>query len=193
LTGSATPRRLDPGRRVGLGGHEARLDHVVLVAGFLVTAVGAYLPWIKGVTKTNGFVDWNGMSDTGDGLIILGFGLLAMAFVRWRGHFESIEPRTRWLPFVVAIAAAFIWIIAFRKAAYLTYDEVDVGARPAIGLLVTAAGIVLMLAGGWLAAHDPRRRAAEPPPRPAVGGRDVATGDQYSVRGPVEPRPPSRD
>lgn len=183
-------------RRGGLG---ARIrasrftsSPALLCAGSVALVVGVFLPWIRGLTKFHGFIDWNGASEEGDGLIVVCLAILILAFVRWRTGLEEMEPRSRWIPLVLAFVAGLIWLIAFRKAAALMYEGPD-GARLQIGLLVIAVGVVLAVAGGWLVANDPNRRRAPVAPR-RRGGRDPATGAEYSVRERVDPtRPPDPD
>ncbi len=164
----------------------------LLSAAAVVLVIGVFLPWIRGLTQFHGFVDWNGVSEEGDGLIIVCLAILILAFVRWRTALEEIDERSRWIPLVLAVVAGLIWLIAFRKAASLVYEASD-GARLQIGLLVMAAGVVLGVAGGWLVAYDPNRRRAPVAPR-RRGGRDPASGAEYSVRERVDPtRPPDPD
>jgi hypothetical protein len=82
--------------------------------------------------------------------MLIGLAVVVLAVVRWRGRLEEIEPRVRWLPLAIAVAALFLWVIALRKAIYVWYPDSVAGAHPEIGLLVTAVGIVAWLVGGWL-------------------------------------------
>jgi hypothetical protein len=130
-----------------------RLDHALLVAAAAVMTVGSAMSWIRGSTRMNGYVDWSGLHDTGDGAILITIGLLLVAWVRWRGILEETEPRSRWVPFVLGITAGLIWVIALRKALYLAWFDLAVGARPQLGLFVAGIGTLLATAGGWLASQ----------------------------------------
>ncbi|MDQ2966283.1 MAG: hypothetical protein M3R57_10590 [Chloroflexota bacterium] len=90
-----------PARRRSL----PRLDHTLLVAGAAIMVVGSFMTWVRGQTRMSGSVDWTGIDDTGEGGMLPVCPIMILAFVRWRGSLEDIEPRTRWLPFLVAIAA----------------------------------------------------------------------------------------
>jgi hypothetical protein len=173
-----------------------RLDHALLVAGAVLMIVGSFMPWIYGQTRRIGFVDWTGIDDTGEGGMLLVCALIVLGFVRWRSALEDIEPRTRWLPLLVATAATFLWVIPLRKILGLVYD-VPGGARPQLGLFLAGIGVLFTLGGAVLASRawadplaPPRRRTARPPanqtPR-AVGS------DGYSTRGRVERRDPPPD
>lgn len=173
-----------------------RLDHALIVFGAVLMIVGSFLPWIHGQTRRIGFVDWTGMDDTGEGGMLLVCALIALGFVRWRGSIEDIEPRTRWLPLLVAIAATFLWVIPLRKILGLVYD-VPGGARTEFGLFLSGIGVLFTFAGAVLASRawadplaPPRRRRARPVPKgtsepPASGG--------YSTRAKVGPRDPPPD
>lgn len=185
MSGEPGPRPSGQTRRAALGSPPA-----LLCAGAVAMVVGVFLPWIRGLTQFHGIVDWNGASEEGDGLIVVFLAILTLAFVRWRTTLEEIDARSRWIPLGLGVVAGLIWVIAFRKAASLVYSEGPDGARLQIGLLVVAAGIVLAVVGGWLVAHDPNRRRTAAPPR-RRGGRDPATGAEYSVRERVDPARPA--
>jgi len=173
-----------------------RLDHALLVAGAIVMIVGSFMPWIHGQTRRAGFVDWTGIDDTGEGGMLLVCALIILGFVRWRGSLEDIEPRTRWLPLLVAIAATFLWVIPLRKILGLVYD-VPGGARPQLGLFLAGIGVLFTLGGALLASRawadplaPPRRRAVPPQvnPTPQPPG-----SDGYATRARVERRDPPPD
>lgn len=186
-----SPARPDFRRLAG-----ARIDHVLLLAGGAVTALSAWLPWIRGSTRLNGYIDWTGFSDTGEGAMFLAAGLAIAAWVRWRGVLEiEMTPRLRFLPLAVGVACALLWVISFRKALYLSWFELEVGARPQVGLLVSAVGIVLVLAGAALAATDPdsvaaARAAAEREKRRSGAGGDGAASDRLRRGGGGSPPNP---
>jgi amino acid transporter len=173
-----------------------RLDHVLLVVGAVVMIVGSFMPWIHGQTRRAGFLDWTGIDDTGEGGMLLVCALIVLGFVRWRGSLEDIEPRTRWLPLLVAIAATFLWVIPLRKILGLVY-EVPGGARTQFGLFLAGIGVLFTLGGAVLASRawadplaPPRRRRARPqakptPESPGSGG--------YATRSRVERRDPPPD
>lgn len=173
-----------------------RLDHLLLLVGGAVMALGAWLPWIRGSTRLNGYIDWTGFSDTGEGAMFLAAALGLGAWVRWREVLETeMTPRLRFLPLAVAGACALLWVIAFRKALYLSWFELEVGARPQVGLLVSAFGIVLALAGSVLAATDPgsvaaARAAAERERRRSGAGGDGAASDRLRRGGGEGPPNP---
>ncbi|HEY7591248.1 MAG TPA: hypothetical protein VH723_09655 [Candidatus Limnocylindrales bacterium] len=169
----------------------------MLVAGFVVMTGGALMPWIRGMTRFLGFIDWTGLSDSGEGAMMSACGLLALGFIRWRGVLEELDPRSRWLALVFGAAAACLWAIALRKVLTLEFGGVN-GAHPQPGIYVAGIGALITLAGGWLAA----RRWADPerPPQPQAApvarprAPDPVSADGYSTRDRVDPtRPRVRD
>ena len=151
-------------------------------------AVGSFMPWLVGPTKTIGHVDWTGLDDTGEGAMLVFTALALVGWVRWREELLSIEARARWLPLVVAVASLLLWVIAFRKAIALSYFEIEAGARPQLGLLVAGFGTLVAVGGGLLALAE--SRAA-----PGVGRRKIGwlrrTGPGRAGR-PVRGRPRRR-
>jgi hypothetical protein len=127
-----------------------------LLSGAAFMTLGAFMPWLRGSTRGSGYIDWSGLSDTGEGGMLIACGVIVLAFVRWRGVLEEIEPRIRWLPLATGIAAGCLLLISFQKALNLAWWEIEPGARPQAGFLVSGIGIALTMGGGWLAA---RRRA----------------------------------
>ncbi len=173
-----------------------RLDHALLVAGAAIMIVAARLPWMRGQTRASGYVDWTGIDDTGEGGMLLVLGLLVLAFVRWRGSFEEIEPRSRWLPIGLGFAAGCLWVISFRRLVTMSFDTPG-GARLEIGVFLAGIGVLVMLAGALLAA----RRWADPqaPPHRRPDRHDAAPlslepgSDGYMTRARVERRDPPPD
>lgn len=136
-----------------------RLDHALLLASAALLVVGSVLPWVRGSTRVNGYIDWTGLDDTGDGGILIAVALVLAAAVRWRGALEEIDRRSRWIPLGAAITATLIWVIAMRTALYLSWFELEVGARPQIGLLLAGLGCLTGLVGGFVASRTPADRA----------------------------------
>jgi hypothetical protein len=181
-----------PARRRSL----PRLDHSLLVAGAAIMIVGSFMPWIRGQTRMSGYVEWTGIDDTGEGGMLLVCALMIFAFVRWRTALEDIEPRTRWLPVLVAIAATCLWVIPLRKILALVY-EAPGGAHPQLGLFVAGIGVLFTFVGALLATRTwadpqepPRRRAL---PRHAVPMQPRPGSDGYSTSARVERRDPPGD
>lgn len=141
-----------------LANRRPRLDHGLLVGAAVLWIVSAPMPWIVGSTRFQGNIRWTGFDDTGDGAILAFFALGLLSWVRWRGILEEVDLRSRWIPIWLAVAGTCIWIISFRKALDLAWWELEVGARPQLGLLVAGFGAVVAVAGGWLAS----RTRAEP-------------------------------
>jgi hypothetical protein len=174
----------------------ARRDHLLLVAGAALLAVGAVMPWLRGATRRSGTIDWTGISDTGEGAMLIAAAILIVVFVRWRGVLEEIEPRTRWIPVGTGIVALLLLVIAFQKALMLSWWEIAPGARPQIGFLVCFVGVAMILVGGWAAARRranedvaaaARRREVSRRP-PSAFDRDARVGsDGYAVRKRVDP------
>jgi hypothetical protein len=170
-----------------------RLDHAVLVIGAAIMIVAARLPWMIGQTRASGYVDWTGIDDTGEGGMLLVIGLLVLAFIRWRGTFEEIEPRSRWIPLGLGFAAGCLWVISFRHLATMSFDTPG-GARLQIGVFLAGIGVLFTVVGAVLAS----RRWADPesPPRRRADRRDSAPltlergSDGYMTRGRVERRDP---
>jgi hypothetical protein len=135
---------------------QLRRDHLLLLAGAGLMTIGAFMPWLRGATRSSGTIDWSGLSDTGEGGMLIACAAVLLAFVRWRGILEEIEPRIRWLPLATGVAAGCLLLISFQKALHLSWWEIAPGARPQAGFLVCGIGIALTVGGGWLAA---RRRA----------------------------------
>jgi hypothetical protein len=129
-----------------------------LLSGAAFMTLGAFMPWLRGSTRRSGYIDWSGLSDTGEGGMLIACAVVVLAFVRWRGLLEEIEPRTRWLALATGVAAGCLLLISFQKALNLAWWEIEPGARPQAGFLVSGIGIGLTIGGGWLAA---RRRANE--------------------------------
>jgi uncharacterized membrane protein YidH (DUF202 family) len=184
------PPRADPGPS---GRSLPRLDHAVLVIGAAIMIVAARLPWMIGQTRASGYVDWTGIDDTGEGGMLLVIGLLVLAFVRWRGTFEEIEPRSRWIPLGLGFAAVCLWVISFRHLVTMSFDTPG-GARLQIGVFLAGIGVLFTVVGAVLAA----RRWADPesPPRRRADRHDAAPltlehgSDGYMTRGRVERRDP---
>ena len=170
-----------------------RLDHAILVIGAAIMIVAARLPWMIGQTRASGYVDWTGIDDTGEGGMLLVIGLLVLAFVRWRGTFEEIESRSRWIPLALGFAAACLWVISFRHLATMSFDTPG-GARLQMGVFLAGIGVLFTVVGALLAA----RRWADPesPPRRRADRRDAAPlklergSDGYMTQGRVERRDP---
>jgi hypothetical protein len=164
--------------------------------------VGSFMPWIHGQTRRIGFVDWTGIDDTGEGGMLLACALIVFGFVRWRGSLEEIEPRTRWLPVLIATAATFLWVIPLQKILMLTYDAPG-GARPQFGLFLAGIGVLFTFGGAALASRawadplaPPRRRAVPPdakPIDPAPGSGGYATRARVERADRVDPRDPPGD
>jgi hypothetical protein len=133
---------------------DAGVSGAILLAGAGLLVVGSLLPWIRGYTRAIGPIDWNGLSDTGDGLILIVFAAITAAAVRWRRSLGELEPASRWIPLIVAIAAACIWLTVRWKVDYLTYAEIEVGARAQAGLVVVAIGVLFCVVGGWLFSRE---------------------------------------
>jgi hypothetical protein len=174
-----------------------RRDHLLLLGGAALMALGSLMPWLRGATRRSGTIDWTGLSDTGEGAMLLAAGVLILVFVRWRGLLEEIEPRTRWLGFGTGVVALLLLVIAFQKALMLSWWEIEPGARPQVGFLVAFVGAAMTLVGGWAAAKRranedvaaaARRRERSHRP-PSDFDRDARVGsDGYSVRKRVDPR-----
>jgi hypothetical protein len=173
------------------------MDHTLVLLGGVVMTAGSLMPWLTGSTRTHGNLDWTGLDDTGEGAMLMAAALGLAGWVRWRGALErEITPRARFIPLAVAIGCAFLWVIAFQKMLYLSWFELEVGARPQAGLLVAALGIVLTVAGGLLAATDPEslaaeKAAAEREKRRSGAGGDGAASDRFRRGGGG--RPPNPD
>jgi hypothetical protein len=186
------PSMRDVPRRIG----RRRTDNLVLLSGGAIVAVGSVMPWIQGSTRLNGTVDWSGLDDTGEGLMLIAIALAVAAWVRWREPLErELTPRVRFFPLVVAVAGALLWLIAAQKMLYLSWWDLEVGARPQLGLLVTALGLGVMIAGGWLAATDPAavaraRDAKKREERRSGAGGDGAASDRYRRGGGGRPPGP---
>lgn len=158
--------------------------------------VAARLQWMRGQTRMSGYVDWTGIDDTGEGGMLLVYGLIVIGFVRWRGSLEDNERKSRWLQLAIALAAACLWVISYRKLVTMSFDTPG-GARPEIGVYAAGIGVLVTLAGAMLAA----RRWADPraPPRSRTVRRDTVpleptTGsDGYATSARVERRDPPRD
>jgi hypothetical protein len=188
--------RPDPdSRKPARRGSLPRLDHALLVIGAALMMVGSFMPWIRGQTKMYGFVDWTGMNDTGEGGMLLASALIVIGFVRWRSSLEEIEPRSRWLPVLVAIAATCLWVIPLQKVLLLTYDAPG-GARPQLGLFIAGIGVLFTAGGAALASRTwadplapPRRRKVRPDAKPT----EPPGSDGYAISGRVERRDPPRD
>lgn len=168
--------------------------------------LGSLMPWLVGSTRLNGYLDWTGMDDTGEGAMLIVAALALGAWIRLRGALEEISGRARFIPMALATGCGLLWVIAFRKALYLSWFELEVGARPQPGLLIAGFGILVTLAGGLLAATDPdsvaAARAADARERRGSGagggvgaassdarrrGENPSSGDEYSVVGRVAP------
>ncbi|HEY0443140.1 MAG TPA: hypothetical protein VGC90_02860 [Candidatus Limnocylindrales bacterium] len=176
-----------------LAGRRIRYARALVALGAVALVAGTFLPWLRGLTKFHGIVDWNGVSEEGDGLILVVLAILLFVYARWRTTIEEMDERGRWVPCALAVVAGLIWLIAIRKATGLVYEGPN-GAQVQVGLFVVALGVVLAFAGGWLIARDPSQRRVSPLPPRRVGGRDRATGAEYSVTEKVEPgRPIVRD
>ncbi len=176
-----------------------RADHALLAVGGALMAVGSVLPWIRGSTRLNGYLDWTGLDDTGEGAMLIGAVVLLAIWVRWRRNWEELGSRARLAPFVILVACALLWLIAFRKTLYLSWFELAVGARPQPGLLIAGLGVVVALAGSVLVALDPAGLTGGPGSarddrrRSGAGGEGTASGriqrgggappdpDEYSV------------
>ncbi len=191
-----------PRRRIG----RFRLDELLLLAGGGLMTIGSLMPWITGSTRMNGYLDWTGLDDTGEGTMLIAGALALVAWIRMRDLLQrELTPATRFTPLVVAIACLLVWVIAFQKVLYLSWFDLAVGARPQPGLLVALLGIASAVAGAMLAATDPdavaaakaaaerdRRRsgaggvgAASDQVRRGGGGRP-SNPDEYSVVGRVD-------
>lgn len=131
-----------------------RADHALLALGSGLMVVGSFLPWIRGSTRVNGYLDWTGLDDTGEGVMLIGAVVLLAIWVRWRSSWEELGSRARLTPLVIAIACALLWLIAFRKVLYLSWFELAVGARPQPGLLIAGLGIAVVGLGSLLVAMD---------------------------------------
>lgn len=158
--------------------------------------IGSFMPWIRGQTRMVGYLDWTGIDDTGEGGMLLVCALMIFAFVRLRTTLEDIEPRTRWLPVLIAIAATFLWVIPLRKILGLVYDAPG-GARPQLGLFLAGIGVLFTLVGAVLASRSwadpeqpPRRRAVPRPPTPV---QPRPGNDGYSTSARVERQDPPPD
>jgi len=189
-----TPDDPKPARRRSL----PRLDHTLLVAGAAIMIIGSFMPWIRGQTRRMGFVDWTGIDDTGEGGMLLACALIVIGFVRWRRSLEEIEPRTRLLPLLVAIAATCLWIIPTQKIFSLVYDAPG-GARPQLGLFVAGIGVLFTFVGAALAARTwadpqaPPRRRAVPPAAAQPPIERLPGSDGYATRGRVERQDPPHE
>jgi hypothetical protein len=196
LPGDPDPAPADPVSTTGRRPH-LRRDHLLLLAGSALMTLGAFMPWLRGSTRRSGYIDWSGLSDTGEGGMLIACAVVVLAFVRWRGMLEEIEPRIRWLPLAVGIAAGCLLLISFQKALNLSWWEIEPGARPQAGFLVSGLGIALTVGGGWLAARrranadiveaaarrKERQRAARPKPAdPRV------SADGYAVKARLDSR-----
>ena len=156
--------------------------------------VAARLPWMIGQTRASGYVDWTGIDDTGEGGMLLVIGLLVLGFVRLRGTFEEIEPRSRWIPFLLGLAGACLWVISFRHLVTMSFDTPG-GAQLQVGVYMAGVGVLFTLVGALLAARrwaDPE----SPPRRRRSDNRDAAPltlesgSDGYMTRARVERRDP---
>jgi len=143
-----------------------RLSSVLLVAASAVTVLAAYLPWIHGETKYNGFLHWTGLDDWADGLLLIFLSLGHLLYVRLRSAILEVEPRARWLPLALALMSAGVWWIAFDRANSLVYVGPPDGARVQVGLYVELGAVLLALTGGVLVVREDDRRRREPARRP---------------------------
>lgn len=183
---AAVPRRVS-GRR---------LDHVLILVGGAIASLGSLLPWLDGSTRLNGTLHWTGIDDTGEGLMLIAASLALAGWVRWRGALErELTPQVRFLPIVVAVGGALLWVIATRKMLYLSWWEIEVGARPQPGLWIAGLGLAVLIAGGILAATDPgsvaaARAAREQERRRSGAGGDGAASDRFRRGGGGRPPGP---
>lgn len=173
-----------------------RLDHLLLVAGAIVMTIGSSMSWITGSTRQRGNIDWTGFNDTGEGAMLMFCGLVAVLFVRYRGILEGTDSPARWIGLGAGLAALALWAVAFQKILSLSWWEIEVGARPQLGIYVALLGVVLTIVGGALAgrrraspevaARAGRQAAARRPP--GALDRDFEVGaDGYAARGRVDP------
>jgi hypothetical protein len=173
-----------------------RLDHALLVAGPILMTIGSSMPWITGSTRNRGNIDWTGFNDTGEGAMLMLCGLVAVMFVRWRGILEGTDSPARWIGLGAGVAALALWGVAFQKILSLSWWELEVGARPQLGIYLALLGAVLTVVGGALAGRrranpdvveQARRRAARRRPKSGFD-RDLQVGaDGYAARGKVTP------
>jgi hypothetical protein len=173
-----------------------RTDHVLLLLGGLVVTVGSLMSWIRGSTRLSGNIDWSGLDDTGEGAMLIAAVLAVVAWIRWRGALErELTPQVRFLPLVVSVGGALLWVIAVRKMFYLSWWDLEVGARPQPGLWIVGLGLAVMIAGGVIAATDPdsvaaARAAREREKRRSGAGGDGAASDRYRRGGGGRPPGP---
>ncbi len=154
-----------------------RVDHGLLAGGCALIVAGSFLPWIRGATRLNGNLSWTGFDDTGEGAMLLGGVVFLAVWMRWRRNWEELGSRARFAPLVIAIASALLWVIALRKALYLSWFELAVGARPQVGLLVAGLGVIVVLGAAVLVAKDREGVTGDLADREAQTGRSGAGGD----------------
>ena len=154
---TAAPKSKTLAERFALGDADGPLGLPVNAAGrtialgAAIAGLGFLLPWAEiviGTTSMGGFLDMWGLAGPGHPIVLLlliAVGFLAVAHEKWP----------------VRVGAGTASIVLGSLLLGLAFPYVMGPFREAVGVYVTAAGAVVMIAGGMLARVPPRHSDAE--------------------------------
>jgi hypothetical protein len=131
-----------------------------LVAGAIVMAVGAFMPWAEGHV---GLLpkQFGGLDGAADGLIMSGFAIVLLVIARSPDFLESADGARRWAPMLIGLACLALWLLGRQQAemAIHSWQEDSGGGTLSVGWWVAGVGTLIVAVVGSIASL--RRRPGE--------------------------------
>jgi hypothetical protein len=154
-----------------------------LAIGAIVMTIGSFLPWAEGhiglLPKQFG-----GFDGAADGMIMTGFAVVLLFFVRNPEFLEAPDGARRWAPMLIGLACIALWLLGRQQAemAIRSWEADSGGGSITTGWWINGIGVLIVTAAGSFSSL--RRRPGAAPASFRVG-RSPRRSDIQSVTGAI--------
>jgi hypothetical protein len=131
-----------------------------LAIGAIVMTIGSFLPWAEGhiglLPKQFG-----GFDGAADGMIMTGFAVVLLFFVRTPEFLEAPDGARRWAPMLIGLACIALWLLGRQQAemAIRSWEADSGGGSITTGWWINGIGVLIVTAAGSFSSL--RRRPGE--------------------------------
>ena len=125
---------------------------LVYAIGAVIMLGGGLLPWAQGMV---GFlpVQFGGFDGAADGMILAGFGIVALLFA-WSADFlYAVDGARRWSPLIVGLICVGIWLLGWQQSHMRIEAWEDKGGHGSmvVGYWVAGLGVAIVAITGAFA------------------------------------------